>query len=92
MSSLIIEIIMSLCLIIFTLKHIRLFFNIINFLTVLAASAVMAFIVSLIKTVFPDLILCIAAGMIIYAGLSILLKTINSKDIAEIRGILIKKL
>ena len=89
-SSLIIETIMSLCLIIFALKHIRLSFDIINFLKVLAASAIMAFLVGLIKIIFPDLILCVVAGMIIYAGLSFALKTMDNKDIAEIKGILLK--
>ncbi len=90
-SSLIIETIMSLCLIIFALKHIRLSFDIINFLKVLAASAIMAFLVGLIKIIFPDLILCVVAGMIIYAGLSFALKTMDNKDIAEIKGVLFKK-
>ena len=90
-SSLIIEIIMCCCLVIFSLKHIKISFNVINFLTVLAASAATAFMVGIIKAVFPDLILCVAAGIIIYAGLSLALKTISGKDIAEIRGILAKK-
>ncbi|MCL4497664.1 MAG: oligosaccharide flippase family protein [Deltaproteobacteria bacterium] len=90
-SSLIIETIMSLCLIIFALKHIRLSFDIINFLKVLTASAIMAFLVGLIKIIFPDLILCVVAGMIIYAGLSFALKTMDGKDIAEIKGVLLKK-
>ena len=90
-SSLIIETIMSLCLIIFALKHIRLSFDIINFLKVLTASAIMAFLVGLIKIIFPDLILCVVAGMVIYAGLSFALKTMDSKDIAEIKGVLLKK-
>ncbi len=90
-SILIIETIMSLCLIIFALKHIRLSFDIINFLKVLAASAIMAFLVGLIKIIFPDLILCVVAGMIIYAGLSFALKTMDNKDIAEIKGVLFKK-
>ena len=90
MSSLAIEIIMSLCLIIFTLKHIMLSFSIINFLKVLIASSAMAFLVGLIKIIFPDLILCVVAGMVIYAGLSFVLKIINVKDIAEIKGVLLK--
>ncbi|MCL4321307.1 MAG: oligosaccharide flippase family protein [Deltaproteobacteria bacterium] len=91
LSSLIIEIVMSIGLTAFALKHIRISFGIINFLKVLAASAAMAFIVGLIKTVFPDLILCVAAGIIIYAGLSLALKTISAKDILEIKGVLSKK-
>ena len=51
----------------------------------------MAFLVGLIKIIFPDLILCVVAGMIIYAGLSFALKTMDSKDIAEIKGVLLKK-
>jgi O-antigen/teichoic acid export membrane protein len=90
-SSLIIKTIMSLCLIIFALKHIRLSFDIINFLKVLTASAIMAFLIGLIKIIFPDLILCVVAGMIIYEGLSFALKTMDSKDIAEIKGVLLKK-
>ncbi|MHB1662123.1 MAG: hypothetical protein ACYCTD_08545, partial [bacterium] len=90
-SSLIIEIIMCCCLVAFSLKHVKISFNIINFLTVLAASAVTALAVGIIKTVMPDLILCVAAGIIIYACLSLALKTISGKDIAEIRGILAKK-
>lgn len=90
-SSLIIETIMSLCLIIFALKHIKLSFDIINFLKVLAASAIMAFLVGLIKIIFPDLILCVVAGMIIYAGLSLALRTISVRDVAEIRAVLSKK-
>ena len=90
-SSLIIEIMMCCCLVAFSLKHIKISFNLINFLTVLAASAATAFMVGIIKAVFPDLILCVTAGIIIYAGLSLALKTISRKDIAEIRGILAKK-
>lgn len=90
-SSLIIEIIMCSGLVIFSLKHIKISFNIINFLTVLAVSVLTAFLVGIIKTVIPDLILCVASGIIIYAGLSIALKTVSVKDIAELRGVLLKK-
>ncbi|MCL5674076.1 MAG: hypothetical protein M1407_05615 [Deltaproteobacteria bacterium] len=45
----------------------------------LAASAVTALAVGIIKTVIPDLILSVAARIIIYAGLSVALKTISGK-------------
>lgn len=90
-SSLIIEIIMCCSLVILSLKHIKISFNIINFLAVLAASAVMAFLVGIIKTIFPYLIICVAAGIIIYAGLSLALRTISVRDVAEIRAVLSKK-
>ncbi len=88
-SSLAIEVIMCCSLVVFSLKHIKeISFNIINFIKVLAISAIMAFLVDIIKMIFPDLIVCVIAGIIIYSGLSVAFKTINKKDIAEIRGIL----
>lgn len=90
-SSLIIEVIMCCSLVILSLRYIKISFNIINFLTVLAVSAVTAFLVGIIKTIFPDLIICVAAGIIIYAGLSLALRTISVKDVNEIRAVLSKK-
>ncbi len=75
-----IELLMVSSLIYFTYKIIKIKFDIINFIKVLSASAIMAYIVILAH---QRLILSILIGMAVYAILSLILKTITKKDIEE---------
>ncbi|RZD16874.1 MAG: hypothetical protein EVJ46_01150 [Candidatus Acididesulfobacter guangdongensis] len=82
-----IELIMAGGLIYFTYKIIKIKFDIINFIKVLAASAIMAYAVMLTH---QKLILSIFIGMAVYATLSLILKTITKKDIKELRSLIVK--
>ena len=82
-----IELIMAGGLIYFTYKIIKIKFDIINFIKVLAASAIMAYAVMLAH---QRLILSIFIGMTVYAALSLIFKTITKKDTKELRSLIAK--
>jgi O-antigen/teichoic acid export membrane protein len=82
-----IELLMAGGLIYFTYKIIKIKFDIINFLKVLSASMLMAYIVILAH---QKLILSILLGMAAYAVLSLVLKTIGKKDFEELKRLVMK--
>ena len=83
-----IELLMSGSLLYFTYKIIKIKFNTVNFIKVLLSSLIMGFIVIELR---QKLILSIIIGMIVYAILSLILKTIGKKDIMEIKELLTVK-
>ena len=80
-----IELLMTGSLLYFTYKIVKIKFNAINFIKVLLSSLIMGFIVIELR---QKLILSIVIGMIVYAVLSLLLKTVGKKDIMEIKELL----
>ncbi|MHB8231690.1 MAG: oligosaccharide flippase family protein [bacterium] len=82
-----IELLMAGGLIYFTYKIIKIKFDAINFIKVLSASIIMAYVVILAH---QRLILSILIGMAVYTILSFILKTITKKDIKELRGLFAK--
>ena len=82
-----IELLMVSSLIYFTYKIIKIKFDIINFIKVLSASMIMAYIVILAH---QRLILSIIIGMAVYAILSLVLKIISKKDIKELKMLFVK--
>jgi len=82
-----IEFLMVSSLIYFTYKIIKIKFDIINFIKVLSASIIMAYIVILAH---QRLILSIIIGMAVYAILSLILKIISKKDIGELKTLFVK--
>ena len=82
-----IELIMSLCLSIFTLKHIMIKIDILNLIKVLIISAIM---VLTIRTLNYGIVLSIVFGIFIYGLLSLVFKTITKEDILELKAIVFK--
>ncbi len=82
-----IELLMASSLIYFTYKIIKIKFDIINFIKVLSASMIMAYVVILAH---QRLILSILIGMAVYAILSLVLKIISKKDIKELKTLFAK--
>ena len=87
-SNLAIEGIMFAGLFISAVKYVKINFNALNFAKVLAASAIMAWLVHIINA---DIVLSIIYGAIIYGVLSAALKILTKGDILELKEIALKR-